>query len=95
MSTSVKLSEADKKKLDRLQALVTLKSGRKLSQQELLAALIKEALGRTDDIAQEAAGPHLPVSEADFEKAKALSRDWGVETSWKGIDEVLYGKRRG
>ncbi|MGQ0535293.1 MAG: hypothetical protein ACT4PT_04395 [Methanobacteriota archaeon] len=43
MSTSVKMRDADKRRLDRLQAELTARFGRKLSQQDLLGRLVAMA----------------------------------------------------
>jgi hypothetical protein len=94
MSTSVKLAEEDKKKLDKLQALVTLRSGRKLTQQELLSALIKDALAKSDEFAEVISGLKLPMNDEEFSRVRALASDWGVETRSEEIDEILYGPRK-
>ncbi len=95
MSTSVKLDEKDKRKLDKLQALLTLSSGRKLTQQELLSALIREALAKSDEMAEAVSGPRLPVEDEAFGRVRSLATDWGVETRSQELDKFLYGKRKG
>ena len=96
MSTSVKLDEDSKKKLDRLQALIMLKSGEKVPQQDILSMLIDEAMAKGGEL-----GGRLgwaPLSDGDFDRFKALVSDWGAETSWREIDRDLYGpakRRRG
>jgi len=91
MSTSVKLSEEDKEKLDRLQALVTLRAGGKVTQQEILSALIGEALARGDEFLGKAFKPNIPMPDEGFKRMLSLTEDWGVETCWKEVDELLYG----
>jgi len=90
MSTSVKLAVDDKERLEKLQALVTLKLGEKMTQQELLARLIRDALTRGDEFI-ESVKPNVPMSDEEFGKVLSLSEDWGVETRSEEIDQVLYG----
>jgi len=91
MSTSVKLSEKDKEKLEKLQALVTLKAGEKVTQQELLSTLIREALAKDDEIVKKMFKTKIPISDQEYERILALVEDWGIETSWEEIDQILYG----
>lgn len=91
MSTSVKLSEKDKEKLEKLQALVTLKAGEKVTQQELLSTLIREALAKDDEFVKKMVKTNIPMSDQEYERILTLVEDWGVETSWEEIDQTLYG----
>ena len=93
MSTSVKLAEDDKEKLEKLQALVVLKLGEKMTQQELLAKLIQDALTRGDEFI-ESVKPNVPMSDEEFGKVMSLVEDWGVETRWEEVDQVLYGGKK-
>ena len=96
MSTSVKLGAEDKEKLEKLQALVTLKAAMKVTQQELLATLIRDALARGEEFVEKVFKTDLPLSDADYAKVLALIEDWGVETRWEEMDRELYGvSRRG
>ncbi|MEM3381607.1 MAG: hypothetical protein QXQ11_05565 [Candidatus Bathyarchaeia archaeon] len=91
--TTVKLSEDDKKKLEKLQALVTLKAGEKVSQQELLSALIGEALKGSGEFLEKMYKTNVPIPDQEYEKILSLVEDWGVETEWKEMDQILYGPR--
>jgi len=95
MATSVKLSPADKEKLERVQALVTLKMGRKMTQQELLSAMISEALLRDDEFVKKISKSNLPINDEEFSRLLSLVEDWGVETRWEEVDQVLYGGKKG
>jgi hypothetical protein len=89
-ATSVKLSEEDKEKLEKLQALVTLKASGKMTQQELLSALIREALERSDELIDKMV--RTTISDQGYEKILSLVDDWGVETSWEDVDKILYSQ---
>jgi len=95
MSTSVKLDEEDKERLEKLQALITLKAGGKVTQQELLSALIREALTRGDEFVEKMVRTSAPMPDQEYEKILSLVEDWGVETSWEDIDRILYGRTKG
>jgi hypothetical protein len=76
----VKVDEADKQKLERLQALITLK-GKKLTQQELLSVLISEAEEKSDDLVDRVLKEKtVPMSDQDFQKLLKLSDDWGIRS---------------
>jgi hypothetical protein len=90
-ATSVKLREDDKRKLERLRALATLKTSKKITQEELLSKLIVDALSQSDKFVDRAFEDTVPMTDEKFEKLLSLSKDWGVETSWEQIDEAVYG----
>lgn len=78
MSTSVKLSAADKRRLENLQALVTLKAGQKVTQQELLSTLIREALERGDEFVDKMLKTEIPMPDQGYERILSLVEDWGL-----------------
>jgi len=92
MSTSVKIDREDKERLERLQALITLRMGKRVTQQEILSRLIKEAYDRSEDFIEGLFEEHPKLSDEEFERVLSLIEDWGVETSWEEIDKVLYGE---
>lgn len=50
MSTSVKMSESAKSRLEELQAEIRLETGRKVTQQELLDRLVENAYGSKNEL---------------------------------------------
>ncbi len=88
----MRVREEDKEKLERLRAMATLSSGRKISQERLLGALLDDALSHGESFLAESFGGSRPLSEKEFERVLSLVSDWGVETSSDEIDEVLYGR---
>jgi len=62
MSTSVKINLESKKKLEELQAMLTLKLGRKIPQHEILDALIKLGSSKVDELVKHFSGVELPLS---------------------------------
>ena len=95
MSTSVKISGEGKSLLDRLQARLVIVTGRKVSQQELLNALVKFSSEREDVLISYMVGVKLPIPTEEVEKLMKLRTDWGVETREEEIDIYLYGGKEG
>jgi hypothetical protein len=91
LGTTVRVRDEDKEKLERLRARATLASGQKVSQEELLGAVLDDALSHGESFLAEAFGERKPLSGKEFEKLLGLVSDWGVETSSREIDEILYG----
>jgi len=93
MSTSVKIDREDKERLEKLQALVTVKAGKKRTQQEILSALIEEAYARSDEFVEKLVKADVSMPDQDYERILSLVEDWGIETSWREVDEILYGTK--
>jgi hypothetical protein len=89
MSTSIKVRGEDKKDFDRLQSELTLRFGKKITQQELFSRII-ELVGDAKEIF--ITGVYLPLSEGEIEDFRKLQSDWGIVTSEEEIDEILYEK---
>ncbi len=91
MTTAVKVDDEAKSRLEELQAEVRLRTGRNVTQQDLLTRLIDEAYESRADVIDSFRKTTVPLSDAD--KA-AMQRDRfrsGVETNEEDIDDVLYG----
>jgi len=95
MSTSVKMSEEGKRILDTLQARLLLATGKKVSQRELLDAVVKLSAEREDELVNLVTGVKLPLPSEEVRKLFALPTDWGVETREEEIDTYLYGREGG
>lgn len=91
MATTVKLTRAAKERLDRLQAKLQLRYGRRFSLQEILEKAVELGEAREKDLLAALLGLHLPLPEAERARLRALHIDWGVDTREEDIDEVLYG----
>lgn len=89
-TTSVKMREADKERLDRLQAEVTARMGAKVSQQDLLADLLDLAERRLDELAPK---PKRAAKGA-IRRLLALPLDAGVTSREEDVDAALYGRER-
>lgn len=92
MSENIKIHEKDKNIFDMLQAEFTLKTGKKITQQELFSKLIEFVRSRKDNFFGRVS--RLPLSEKEKKKIRSLQSDWGVVTSEEEIDLVVYGVKR-
>jgi hypothetical protein len=92
MSENIKIHEKDKNIFDMLQAEFTLKTGKKITQQELFSHLIEFVRSRKDNFFGRVS--KLPLSEKEKKKIRSLQSDWGVVTSEEEIDLVVYGVKR-
>jgi len=91
LSGSVKISKSTKRILDAIQARITLKTGRKFSQQRLLDAMIKSFEGKEEELIKMLGAVKFPLTPGDVEKLMKIPMDWGVETEEEEIDHALYG----
>ncbi len=88
MSESIKVRKKDKHVFDMLQAEFTLKTGTKITQQDLFSKIIEFTKSRKDRFF---GGFHnLPLSEKEIDVIKGLQSDWGVVTEEIEIDRILY-----
>ena len=90
-TTSVKLSEASKEGLDRLQARLTL-MGYKLTKEEVLEALIRAGSEKPAAVIEQLYGARFPIPEKQVQAMVDSAEDWGP-SSWRDIDRILYGRK--
>lgn len=94
MSTSVKMADQTKSRLEELQAEIKLATGKKVTQQELLDRIVDRAYESKDDLV-EAFRPDdewQGLQEDEIERWLSGTTDWGIETDEDEIDDILYGK---
>ncbi len=92
MSENIKIHEKDKRIFDMLQAELTLKTGIKVTQQELFSRIIEFAGSRKENFFGSLS--KLPLSEKERKKVKGLQSDWGIKTCESEIDKTVYGDAR-
>ena len=91
MTTSVKMDEETKSRLERLQAEIKLKTGNKVTQQEILGSLVERAVDSKADLIESFRDEFVPLTEEEREEfAGAMFRS-GTETDEEDIDDILYG----
>lgn len=92
MTENIKVHEKDKHIFDMFQAELTLKTGKKITQQELFSSVIEFARLRKEDFLGRLF--RLPLSEKEIKRIKSLQSDWGIMTTEKEIDMIVYGAER-
>lgn len=91
MTTSVKMDENTKSRLERLQAEIRLKTGVRVTQQEVLERLVERAVESKADLVDSFRENRVPVSDAEREAFHDEMTASGVTTTEDDIDDVLYG----
>lgn len=93
MSTSIKISEKAKRVLDMIQAKITLATGRKYSQQELLDMIIESSDEDKEEMIRRLT-KFQNLSEKEIDSLNKLSVDWKIRTKEEEIDLYLYGLKK-
>ncbi|MBP1987885.1 hypothetical protein [Halolamina salifodinae] len=91
MATSVKMDDETKTRLERLQAEIRLKTGNRVTQQEVLARLVENAIESKAELIDSFREERVPVSadeQGAFHEGMISS---GTATSEEDIDDLLYG----
>lgn len=94
MTTSVKMSEESKSRLEELQAIVKLETGRKVSQQEVLDRLVRRGYDSQEDFVASFEEPTLPLSEAERERYLSYTFSSGEPIDEEDIDRILYDEEQ-
>jgi hypothetical protein len=92
MTTTVKIDPEFKKEIEKLQAKLTLKTGEKITQQELLVRMIKFVLQNEKEFLQNYSFDWTPLSDTEWEEIKTHITDIGKKTTETTIDTELYGE---
>ncbi|QLG61115.1 hypothetical protein [Halorarum salinum] len=91
MATSVKLDDATKSRLERLQAEIRLETGKRITQQEVLERLVDDAYASKASFIESFREQRVPVDDEErgtFHEGIVSS---GHKTGEDDIDDLLYG----
>jgi len=91
MSTAVKMDEEAKSKREELRAEIKLKTGKKVTQQEILTQLIESAVDSRTEFVDSFRDGKTSLSEAEIQQFNEGKIASGVETDEEDIDDILYG----
>lgn len=91
MPTAVKVDEAAKSRLEELQAEIRLRTGKKVTQQDLLTRLIDDAFESRNEVIDSFREQTVPLSEEQKETLRRSRINSGVVTDEDDIDDTLYG----
>ncbi len=92
MTTTVKIDPEFKKEIDKLQAKVIMKTGEKITQQELLVRILRFVLKNESDFFKNFIFDWQPLSDSEWANIKSYITDFGVSTEEKTIDTEIYGE---
>lgn len=91
MATAVKMDEEAKSQLEELQAEIKLKTGTKITQQEILSRLIESAIESRSEFIDSFRDSNTALSDEEIHQFNQGMISSGVETREEDIDEILYG----
>lgn len=91
MATAVKMDEEAKSQLEELQAEIKLKTGTKITQQEILSRLIESAIESRSEFIDSFRDSNTALSDEEIHQFNQGMISSGVETGEEDIDEILYG----
>jgi len=91
LTTTIKIEDEKKEKLDKFLASLLLQEGLKITLQEAISLIVDYALENQEDIIKRL--KELPPLEEDPAwKNLENPKHWGIKDSSKRIDEHLYGR---
>ena len=90
MATAVKMDEETKSQLEALQAEIKLKTGEKVTQQEILAKLVESAVESRSEFIDSFRSGTTALTDEEIEQFNEGRISSGVETDEADIDEILY-----
>jgi len=91
LTTTIKIEDTKKEKLDKFLASLLLQEGVKITLQEAISLIVDYALENPQDIIKRL--KELPPLEEDPAwKNLENPKHWGIKDSSKRIDEHLYGR---
>lgn len=91
MATAVRMDEETKSRLEELQAEIRLKTGKKVTQQEVLARLVQSAIESRTEFVDSFRDGTVALTDEEVERFNEGMISSGVETGEEDIDDVLYG----
>ncbi|MDS0284537.1 hypothetical protein [Haloarcula onubensis] len=90
MATAVKMDEETKSLLEELQAEIKLKTGTKVTQQEILARVVESAAESRTAFVDSFRDGRTALDESELDAFNRGMVSSGVETDEDDIDSVLY-----
>jgi hypothetical protein len=88
MTTSVKMDEETKSRLEDLQAEIKLETGRKVTQQELLDRIVTHAFATKSEVVDSFRERTVPLSDEEIERFNEGTFDSGIETDEDDEDDI-------
>ncbi len=92
MTTSIKVDDETKHKIEQLRAQLLLNTGQKITQQQLVGLLTEWGMNNLEKIEQVVLDQPTILSEDERKAYQKFRKTTGVRTSSKEIDKFLYGE---
>lgn len=92
MTSTVKIDPEFKKEIDKLQAKVIMKTGEKITQQELLARILKFVLTNESEFFKNFIFDWQPLPDSEWDNIKSYITDFSKPTKEETIDSEIYGE---
>jgi len=90
-ATTVRVDEATKRDLDRMQGLIQAETGVRLTHSELLARLLSVARRHEAELLRSGEAEWRPPTRDQLERLLAPARKVRVRSDASRVDDVLYG----
>jgi hypothetical protein len=91
MTTTIKIDETKKQKLDRFLAQMRLREGKKVTLREAVGLMIDHALKNEEEFIQNLKDLP-PIEEDPLWKMMENAKHWGVRDASTRVDEFVYGR---
>lgn len=91
MATAVEMDEEAISQLEELQAEIRRKTGREVTQQELLSRLVQSAVDSRSEFVDSFRDKPEALSETELRQFNEGTISSGAKTDEENIDDILYG----
>lgn len=92
MTTSIKVDDLTKNKIEQLRAQLFLETGQKITQQQLVGLLADWGVENIEIIKQVLLDKPVILSKEEIKAYQRIRKDTGIKTSPSEINDVLYGE---
>ena len=92
MPTSIKVEDSTKKKIDQLQAQILLRTGQKITQQQLVELLANWGIKNLETLENILLDKPIVLSDSEIAAYKKYQVSTGIKTDSRAIDEIVYGE---
>jgi len=91
MTTSIKVDDSTKSKIDRIQARILLDTGNRVTQQQVVGLLADWGTENMEVLKRTLLGNAILLDDDEIEAYEKYRVSTGVRTSSEEIDKILYG----
>lgn len=90
MVSSVRIDEETRSRLEELRAEIRLRTGERVTRQQLLSRLVERAYESRDDVVDSFRSSTVPLSEAEKSAMRSGRFASGGEFDEEDVDDALY-----